>query len=65
VALILAIVALNLARLGRDRLADLADELGRALVETDDRVLRIGRFGIGASFSAASRLPNTKRCLVR
>ena len=46
VALILAIVALDLARLGRDRLADLADELGRALVETDDRVLRVGRFGI-------------------
>ncbi len=46
VALVLAIVALDLARLGRDRLADLADELGRALVETDDRVLRIGRFGI-------------------
>ena len=46
VALILAVVALDLARLGRDRLADLADELGRALVETDDRALRIGRFGV-------------------
>ena len=46
IALVLAVVALDLARLGRDRLAHLADELGRALVETDDRTLRIGGFGI-------------------
>ena len=44
--LILAVVAFDLARLGRDRLANLADELGRALVETDHRALGIGRFGI-------------------
>src|SRR5258708_28599571 len=46
VALVLAVVALDLPRLGRDRLAHLADELGRALVEADDRALRIGRFGV-------------------
>ena len=46
IALILAVVAFELAPLGRDRLADLADELGWALVETDYRALRIGRFGI-------------------
>ena len=46
VAAVLAIVALELARLGRDRLAHLADELGRALVEADHRPLGIGRFGI-------------------
>ena len=46
VAAILAVVAFELARLGRDRLAHLADELGRALVEADHRPLRIGRFGI-------------------
>src|SRR5258707_11425120 len=46
IAFILAVVALDLARLGRDRLAYLADELGRALVETDHRALRIGCFGI-------------------
>ena len=46
VALILAVVALELSRRGRDRLARLADELGRALVEADHRALRIGRFGV-------------------
>ena len=46
IALVLAVVAFELARLGRDRLPHLADELGRALVETDDRALRIGRFGV-------------------
>src|SRR5258707_222518 len=46
IALILAVVALDLARRGRDRLAYLADELGRALVETDHRALRIERFRI-------------------
>ena len=40
VAAVLVIVAFELARLGRDRLAHLADELDRALVEAD------GRFGI-------------------
>src|SRR5262245_478750 len=37
VALILAVVALQLPRLGLDGLANLADELGRAFVETDHR----------------------------
>src|SRR5262245_46704634 len=42
VALILAVVALQLPRLGLDGLANLADELGRAFVETDHRTLPIG-----------------------
>src|SRR5262249_26768365 len=46
VAPILAIAALKLARLGWDRRANLADELDRALVETDHWAFRIGRFGI-------------------
>ena len=46
VAAILVIVTFELARLGRDRLAHLADELDRAFVEADHRALRIGRFGI-------------------
>jgi hypothetical protein len=46
VAAILVIVAFELARLGRDRLAHLADELDRALVEADHRPRGIGRFGI-------------------
>ena len=50
VALVLAVVALDLPRLGRDRLAHLADELGRALIEADDRALRIGRFGIEVEY---------------
>jgi len=41
-----AIVALELARLGQNRRPYLADELGRALIETNYRALRIGRFGI-------------------
>jgi hypothetical protein len=45
VALILAIVALELARFGRDRPAHFADELGRALVKADRR-------GFGSGFSA-------------
>src|SRR5215468_2687105 len=44
VAFILTVVALDLARLGVDGLADLADQLGRALVETGHGSLRIGRF---------------------
>ena len=43
---IFAIVALELARLGRDRRANLADELGRALVEANHWPARIGRLGI-------------------
>src|SRR5688572_29977703 len=46
IALVLAVVALELARCGRDRLADLADELDRALIEADHRALRIWPFGI-------------------
>ena len=46
VAAVLVIVAFKPARLGRDRLAHLADELDRALVEADHRPLWIGRFGI-------------------
>ena len=46
VAAVLAVVALQLAGLGRDRLAHLADQLGRALVEAHHRPLRIGGFGI-------------------
>ena len=46
IALILAVITFELARRGRDRLAHLADELGRALVETDHRALRIGLFGV-------------------
>src|SRR5260370_19424218 len=50
IALILAIVALQLTRIGLDRLADLADELGRAFVETDHRVLRVGLFSIEVEY---------------
>jgi hypothetical protein len=46
VALVLAIVALKLTRLGRDRRPHLADELDRALVEADHWAVRIRRFGI-------------------
>ena len=46
IAFILAVVALDLTRLGGDRLPYLADELGRALIETNYRALRIGCFGI-------------------
>src|SRR5262249_958964 len=42
VAVILAIIALELARPGRDRLADLANQLNQALVEADHWTLRIG-----------------------
>jgi len=45
VAAILAVVAFELARRGRDRLARLADQLGRALVEAHHRPPRIGGFG--------------------
>jgi hypothetical protein len=46
VATIFAVIALKLTRLGGDRLTNLADELGRALVEADHRSLGIGRLGI-------------------
>jgi hypothetical protein len=46
IALILAVVALKLARLGQDRLSHLTDELGRAFIEADHWVLRIGRLSI-------------------
>ena len=46
VAAILAVVALELARRGRDGLSDLADQLGRALIEAYHRPLGIGRLGI-------------------
>jgi hypothetical protein len=46
VAPILAVVAFQLARRGRDRLARLADQLGRAFVEAHHRPPRIGGFGI-------------------
>jgi hypothetical protein len=38
--------SLELAGLGRDGLADLADQLGRALVEADDRSRRIGGLSV-------------------
>src|SRR4029453_19035286 len=56
IALILAVVALDPARLGRNRLAYLPDELGRALVETDHRMLRIGLFGIEVEHILSTRL---------
>ena len=46
VAPILAVVAFELAWRGRDRLARLADQLGRALVEAHHRPPRIRGFGI-------------------
>jgi hypothetical protein len=46
VAPILAVVALELPRLGQDRLADLADELGRALIEAHYGVLWVGSLGV-------------------
>ena len=42
----LAVVALDLSRLGRDRQAGLADELNRALVEANHGPLRVGRLGV-------------------
>ena len=46
IALVLAVVALEPARLGCDRLAHLADELRRALVEADHRAFWIGSLGV-------------------
>src|ERR1700678_1561568 len=50
VALVFAVVALELSRHGRDRLARLADELDRALVEADHWTLRIGWFGVEVEY---------------
>src|SRR5712671_2217749 len=50
VAAVLAIVAFELARFGRDRLSHLADELDRALVEADHRPVGIGCFGIEVEY---------------
>src|ERR1700730_5952555 len=46
VATVLVIVTFELTRLGGDRLAYLADQLDRALVEADHRPLGVGRFGV-------------------
>src|SRR5215472_856586 len=46
IALVFAVVTFELARRGRDRLAHLTNKLGRALVETDHRMLWIGLFGV-------------------
>src|SRR5215467_5077886 len=54
IALVLAIVALQLARLGLDRPANLADELDRAFVETDHRALAIGLFSMRATNSPST-----------
>jgi hypothetical protein len=54
VAPILAVVALDLPRLGRDRLAHLADELDGALVEADDRpLIRVSQSPTPASTNQA------------
>src|SRR5258707_6173204 len=50
VALVFAVVALELSRHGRDRLARLANELDRALVEADPWTLRIGWFGVEVEY---------------
>jgi hypothetical protein len=41
-----AIIAFGLARRGRDRLAYLADQLDRAVIEANNRALGIGGFGV-------------------
>ena len=46
VALIFAVIAFELPRLGRDRLTHLTDELSWALVKTDHGPLWIGCFGV-------------------
>jgi len=46
VALVFAVVAQGFARLGRNRLSYLADELGWTFIEAHHRVLRVGDFGI-------------------
>src|SRR5712675_1366806 len=61
VAAVLVIVTFELTRLGRDRLAHLADQLDRALVEADHRPLGIGRLGIEVEQSSmrATYSPST------
>jgi hypothetical protein len=49
-------LALDPTRRGFDEVADLADQLGRALVETDDRALWVVRFGIISFFAARNSL---------
>jgi hypothetical protein len=56
IAVILVIVAFELTRFGRDRLAHLADELDRALVEQST-----GRLGSGASARGRGHLPCGRR----
>ena len=46
IAPVLAIVAFDLSTASPDRLPNLADQLGRALIETNDRMLGIGRLGV-------------------
>jgi hypothetical protein len=46
IALELAVVALDLPTASPDRLPNLADQLGRALIETNDRMLGIGGLGV-------------------
>ena len=50
VAPVFAVITLDLSRLGRDRLAHLAYELDRALVEADHRPLRVGSLGIEVEY---------------
>jgi hypothetical protein len=57
VAAVLEIVAFELARLGRNGLAHLADELDRALVEADHRPLGVGCFGPRVRPIAGPNLP--------
>src|SRR6202166_2385852 len=60
VATILVIVTFEPARLGRNRLTRLADELHRAFVEAHHRPLGIGRFGIEVESSMrATYSPST------
>jgi hypothetical protein len=55
VATILVIVTFEPARLGRNRLTRLADELHRAFVEAHHRPLGIGRFGIEIKHTSSMR----------
>src|ERR1700694_4885081 len=55
VAVVFVIVAFELARLGRDGLAHLADELDWAFIEADDWSLGIRRFGVEIAESEGLR----------
>src|SRR5262249_1468018 len=46
IALVFTVVALDLARLSRDRLAHFSNQLDRALVEADHWAFRIGMFRV-------------------